>query len=197
MKIKLVLFFAIFFLLLCQPAYAGTPLETIRINVNSVLEILRDPSLQGKDKIELKKKKLRTVYYDMFNEVELSRRSLSRNWRRFDAVQQEEFVRLFHQLLENTYAERILAYKNEKIVFDRESFHSPTQAEVFTRVITASAEIPINYRLILTGGNWRVYDVIIENISLVQNYRTQFNEILSRNSPENLLEILRKKVKEP
>jgi len=96
----------------------------------------------------------------------------------------------------NTYADRILAYKNEKISFDRESLITSKQAEVFTRFFTASAEIPINYRLLLVNGNWKVYDIVIENVSLVQNYRTQFNDILSKNPPEKLLETLRKKVKQ-
>jgi len=72
---------------------------------------------------------------------------------------------------------------------------SETQAEVQTRVITSSKEIPISYRAILKDGSWKVYDVVIENVSLVLNYRTQFNEILAKNTPEQLLEILRKKVK--
>jgi phospholipid transport system substrate-binding protein len=132
----------------------------------------------------------------MFDETELSKRSLSRNWKKLTPAQQEEFVRLFHQILENTYADRILAYKNEKISFDRESLITSKQAEVFTRFFTASAEIPINYRLLLVNGNWKVYDIVIENVSLVQNYRTQFNDILSKNPPEKLLETLRKKVKQ-
>jgi len=180
---------------LSSAAYAATPLETVKGNVNRVLDILRDPSLQGKASAEGKKQKLRAVYYDMFDERELSRRCLSRNWTKLTGDQQKEFVHLFHQILENTYSDRILAYKNEKIVFDRESSLSPTQSEVYTRIITASSEVPIFYRLILLDGNWKVYDVVIENVSLVQNYRSQFDEILAKNSPEKMLEILRNKLK--
>jgi phospholipid transport system substrate-binding protein len=72
---------------------------------------------------------------------------------------------------------------------------SATQAEIQTKIVTASKEIPINYRVILKEGNWKVYDIVIENVSLVLNYRTQFNDILSKNSPEHLLETLREKVK--
>jgi len=180
---------------LSSAAYAATPLETVRGNVNRVLDILRDPALQKKASVEEKKQKLRAVYYDMFDERELSRRCLSRNWAKLSSDQQKEFVHLFHQILENTYSERILAYKDEKIVFDRESSLSPTQSAVYTRIITASSEVPIYYRLILLNGNWKVYDVVIENVSLVQNYRSQFDEILAKNSPEKMLEILRNKLK--
>ena len=182
-------------LVLSSAAYAATPLETLKSNVNRVLDILRDPALQGKASTEIKKEKLRAVYYNMFDEYELSRRCLSRNWVKLTGDQQKEFVHLFHQILENTYSDRILAYKDEKIVFDKESTLSPTQSEVYTRVITASSEVPIFYRLILVDGNWKVYDVVVENVSLVQNYRSQFNEILAKNTPEKMLEILRNKLK--
>jgi len=176
-------------------ATATTPLETVKNNATRVLEILRDPALQGKAAEEAKKQRLRAVYYDMFDEVELSKRCLSRNWTKLNAEQQKEFVHLFHQLLENTYSERILAYKDEKVVFDRESRLSPTQAEVYTRIILSASEVPVFYRLILVNDNWKVYDVVIENVSLVQNYRSQFNEILTRNTPEKMLEILRNRLK--
>ncbi|MDR2861890.1 MAG: ABC transporter substrate-binding protein [Syntrophobacterales bacterium] len=182
-------------LVLSSAAYAAAPLETVKGNVNRVLDILRDPALQGKALLEKKKEKLRAVYYDMFDERELSRRCLSRNWAKLTADQQKEFIHLFRQILENTYSDRILAYKNERIVFDKESALSSTQAEVYTRIITASSEVPIFYRLILSDGSWKVYDVVIENISLVQNYRSQFDEILAKNPPEKMLEILRNKLK--
>ena len=89
---------------------------------------------------------------------------------------------------------RILSYENETIVFDRETMLSEKKAEVQTRLISSSREIPILYRVILKGGEWKVYDVIIEGVSLVKNYRTQFKEILGRKSPDELLEMLREKV---
>jgi phospholipid transport system substrate-binding protein len=86
-------------------------------------------------------------------------------------------------------------HPNEKIVFYKETMVSENQAEIQSKIITSSKEIPIFYRMILKDGKWKVYDVVVENVSLVQNYRTQFNEILAGNTPEQLLEILRKKVK--
>src|SRR4030042_900548 len=91
---------------------------------------------------------------------------------------------------------KILSYTTEKIDFYKESIKSEKLAEVQTKVITSSKEVPIFYRLIKKDGAWRVYDVVVENVSLVQNYRTQFNDILAKNTPEQLLEILRKKEKE-
>jgi len=181
--------------LITSAVYAGAPLDAVKINADKVLDVLRDPKLKAPSAKEMKKDKLRTIYVTMFDEVELSRRSMGMNWNKLNAAQRQEFVKLFEQVLEKAYADRILAYTNEKIEFSKEAIISSNLAEVRTKVITASKEIPINYRVILKDGAWRVYDVVIENVSLVQNYRTQFNDILAKNSPEQLLEILRKKVK--
>jgi phospholipid transport system substrate-binding protein len=178
-----------------SPAYAGAPLDTVKVNADKVLDVLRDPKLKVPSAKEIKKKKLEVIYAEMFDEIELSRRTLARNWNKLNEAQRKEFVHLYHQVLEKAYADKILSYTDEKIVFDREIVVSANMAEVHTRIITSSKEIPIMYRVILSSGAWRVYDVVVENVSLVQNYRTQFNEILAKNTPEQLLEILRKKVR--
>ncbi len=184
------------FLLLSLPAQAGVPLDTVQANVNKVLDVLRDPALKAESAKTVKKEKLRLIYDRMFDDVELSRRTLARNWNTLNTPQRQEFVQLFQQVLEKAYVDKILSYTNEKIVFDKESMLSENQSEVPTRIVTSSKTIPISYRMIMKDGVWKVYDVVIENVSLVQNYRTQFNDILAKNTPEQLLEILRKKVKE-
>ena len=183
----------IFFPLL--PVYADAPLSTVQVNVNKVLDVLRDPALKADSAKETKKEKLRSIYESMFDEVELSKRTLARNWNKLNTPQRQEFVQLYQEVLEKAYIDKILSYTNEKITYERETKLTENQAEVQTLIITSSKKIPISYRVILSGGTWKVYDVIIENVSLVQNYRTQFNNILDKNSPEQLLEILRKKVK--
>lgn len=175
------------------PVQAATPLETVRTEVNKVLEVLRNKSL----KEEAKREKLRGLYAEMFDQEELSRWCLGRNWNKLSEVQRKEFLPLFQQVLEKTYGDRILAYSDEKILFDREVPISKGRVEVQTRVITTkSKEVPFNYRLFQDkSGTWKVYDVVVENVSLVMNYRSQFNEILAKGTPDDLLEILRKKVK--
>jgi phospholipid transport system substrate-binding protein len=175
---------------------AGTPLEAVQRNVNKVLEVLRDPALKAETAKETKKRKLRAIYEQMFDEIELARRTLARNWNALDLAQRQEFVQLFRQVLEKAYIDKILSYTNEKVAFDKETMLAENQAEVQTRIITSSKEIPIFYRVIMKDGAWKVYDVVIEGVSLVQNYRTQFNDILAKSSAEELLQILRKKVKE-
>ncbi len=178
------------------PVYAGVPMATVEANVKKVLDVLRDPKLKGPAAKEAKKEKLRVIYKGMFDEVEFSKRTLARNWTKLSAAQQKEFIDLFEHVLEKAYIDKILDYTNEKVHFYKENIISGNQAEIQTKVVTASKEIPIFYRVTKKDGQWKVYDVVVENVSLVQNYRTQFNDILSNKTPEQLLEILRKKVKE-
>lgn len=182
-------------LIFSVPVYAGVPLNTVQKSVNDVLDVLRNPKLKPESAKEIKKEKLRVIYKSMFDEIEFSKRTLTRNWNNFTPAQRTEFVNLFEQILENSYADKILSYTNEKVEFYKEEMKSDTQAEVQSKIITSSKEIPIFYRVILKDGKWKVYDVVVENVSLVQNYRTQFSDILAKDKPEQLLEILRKKVK--
>ena len=182
-------------LLVSLPAYAGPPMDAVQTNVNKVLEVLRDPKLKPASAKETEKERLRVIYEQMFDDVELSKRTLARHWNSLNAAQRKEFVLLFRQVLEKAYIDKILAYSDEKVVFERETMASGTMAEIQTKIVTSSKEIPIAYRVILKDGAWKVYDVVIENVSLVLNYRTQFNDILAKNTPEQLLETLRKKVK--
>lgn len=175
------------------PARAAAPLETVRAEVNKVLEVLRNKSL----KEEAKRERLRVIYGEMFDQEELSKWCLGRNWNRLSEDQRKEFLPLFQQVLEKTYGDRILAYSDEKIVFDRELPISNNRVEVQTRAVTKSKEVPMHYRVFKNkGGAWKCYDIVVENVSLVMNYRSQFNEILAKNSPGELLNILRKKVKD-
>jgi len=183
------------FFLSTLPVYAGAPLDTVQTNVNKVIEVLRDMKLKGESAKGIKKEKLEAIYEQMFDEVELSMRTLGGNWTKLNPAQQQEFIQLYRQVLEKAYLDKLLSYTDEKIVFSKENMLSNNQAEVQTKVITSSKEIPIFYRVIQKDGTWKVYDVVVENVSLVQNYRSQFNSILAKNTPDQLLEILRKKVK--
>ncbi len=196
MKKRFAIFSLLMIFIISVPAYAGGPTATAETAVNKVLNVLRDPKLKSPDAKQIKTEKLRVIYKDMFDEMEFSRRTLTRNWKSFTPEQRVEFVNLFEQVLEKSYLDKILDYSNEKIVFYKETLIPENKAEVQSKIVTSSKEIPIDYRMILKDGKWKVYDVVVENVSLVQNYRTQFNEILADGTPEQLLQTLRKKVKE-
>ena len=175
-------------------AFAGAPLDSVKVNVDRVLDVLRDPSLKPESAKKLKKDKIRAIANKMFDFAELSKRTLAQNWSRFSPDQQKEFINLYHSLLEDAYVDKIMAYTDEKILFIKDIPLTEKTAEVQSTVIKKTDEIPINYRVILKDGVWMVYDVVIEGVSLINNYRSQFREILANKPPESLLETLRKKV---
>ena len=190
MKRCFVGFIALFVFVLPLTAHAGAPSDAINDTANKVIAILKNKSLSA----AAKKERLEVIYKRMFDEVELSRLSLGRNWKRLNPSQQQEFVQLFRKILEKAYGDKILEYKDEKVKITGERMISADRAEVQTKVIGSSKEIPVFYRLRLKDGEWKVYDVVIENVSLVQNYRAQFKDILAKNTPSQLIETLRKKV---
>jgi phospholipid transport system substrate-binding protein len=194
MKKTLIGLHLILFLFLPLSLYAGVPLTTIEHHVNKVLNVLRDPALKGESAKKVKKEKLRAISEEMFDFTELSKRTLGSNWKTFNPAQQKEFIELFKDILEDAYMDRITSYRDEKIVFNKEFMLSDDTAEIQSNIITKKSEIPIYYRVILKNEEWRVYDVIIEGVSLIKNYRTQFREIMANKSPEELLKVLRKKV---
>ena len=175
-------------------ALAASPREAVEVDVQKVLTTLAEPAFKDQSR-EVKITKIRSIINEIFDYTELSKRTLGREWAKFNATQQAEFVKLFSDLLEKTYADRLLAYSNEKVVFDKENMLNESQAEVFSNVLTGDGKkIPLDYRLVLKDGKWRVYDVIIEGISMVKNYRDQFRDILAKDSPEQVLKMLREKV---
>jgi len=179
-----------FLLMMPLAGQAGVPMDTAKAGVEKVVAVAGDKGLE----LDAKKEKIRKLVREFFDFNVLSRLTLGRHWKKFKPEQQKEFVKLYRTLLENVYMERILAYTDETFVFEKEIMHSKKKAEVRSKIITSSAQIPINYRMVIRGKEWKVYDVVIEGISMVRNYRSQFNEILAKQSPDQLLETLKKRV---
>ena len=184
------------FLILPFYGHAASPKETVEKGVKEVLTNLTDSAFKAKSKdeqIEI----IGTIIDKIFDFEELSRRTLGREWKKMSAAQQKEFVPLFRQLLQGVYADRLLAYSDQKVVFDKETMLKKGRAEVQSYLQTSDGnKIPLFYRLTDKSGQWKVYDVIIEGVSMVKNYRSQFQEILSKQSPEDLLNTLRKRTQE-
>jgi phospholipid transport system substrate-binding protein len=185
--------FSLFLLILTivpLPVRAELPRETIQTQVNRVLDVLKNPS----DAKAVKEKKILSIVDEFFDYSELSRRTLANHWKAFTPEQQKEFTTLFGKLLANVYMDKVMQYTNEKVVFGKETKLSENTVEVQSEILTQGKSVPLNYRMISNNkGEWKVYDVVIEGISLVMNYRSQFREILSTKPPENLLKTLREK----
>lgn len=190
----LILIFA-FLIMIPLQAYAATPKETVETGVNKVLKTLSDPAFKAKSK-DQQIATISTEIESVFDFEELSKRTLGREWKNFSAEQQTEFVKLFKELLQGVYADRLLAYSDQKVIYDKELMLKEGRAEVQSYLQTSDGnKIPLFYRMTNTSGSWKVYDIVIEGVSMVKNYRTQFKEILSNGSPDKLLEILREKSK--
>ena len=195
MKKQLLAISIAFLLLLAIPfnLYAGAPTDAVQGEVDKIITKLRDPEFKQKTKEE-KIAGIRTIINEIFDWTELSKRTLGRNWKKFSPAQRTEFTDLFSRLLEGVYADRLLAYSDEKVIFEKETELKKGKVEVASHIRTADGtKIPLNYRLIEKNGKWRVYDVVIEGVSMVKNYRGQFREILSKKKPEDLIETLKKK----
>lgn len=174
--------------------HAESALDTIKSRINQVLVVLRDPALKSESAKELKKKRLRLIFDSTFDYAELSKSTLSRNWDKLKPDQQKEFMQLYKAVLEKVYMGTILSYKDQEVVFGKERALGENRVEVDTKLISGSTETPIKFRIILKDGEWWVYDFVIENISVVSNYRSQFGRILTKESPESMLAGLRKQV---
>jgi len=182
-------------LILPLPVFAAGAKATIEGQISKMLAKMQTPEFKALQK-DGKLTEISKIINDVFDYQELSRRTLGREWKKFTPDQQKEFVGLFEALLENIYADRILAYTNEKIEFGKETELKKGRVEVESYIITKdNKKVPLFYRMTDKSGQWRVYDVVIEGVSMVKNYRGQFREILSKKKPEDLLQTLRKKVK--
>jgi phospholipid transport system substrate-binding protein len=175
------------------PLSAGEPTEQIRSAISKGVEILDRSSLDSQKQKGDVINQLREIVYPLFDFSEMARRSLGSHWRRLNPQQQKEFVSLFTELLEKTYAERIDLYEGQKVVYTRETIEK-NYADVGTKVVGKKGEsYTVDYKLHLVDGKWRIYDVVAENISLVNNYRSQFNRVIVNSSFEELLKRMKAK----
>jgi phospholipid transport system substrate-binding protein len=174
-------------------AEAGEPMEQVRASVDKVLNILRDKELKKPEKTEVRREKIKTVVHERFNFDEMSKRSLAIHWAQRTPAEKKEFVDLFSDLLERSYTKKIEGYTDEQILYTAESVEG-NYAIVKTKVLTKNkTEIPIDYRLIRANTKWEIYDVVIEGVSLINNYRTQFNKIIRTQSYQELVKRMKSK----
>jgi phospholipid transport system substrate-binding protein len=177
-------------------AQTGEATQAIRQSIDQLLKMLNDPELKKSENKEKRRSEIMKVIGSRFDFGEMSRRSLGIHWRDLKGKDRKEFVDLFSELLKDTYIGKIEQYTNEKILYKLEESTGPGRAEVQTVIVTASAEIPLYYQCMVVGKDWRVYDVAIQGVSLVNNYRSQFNQILLKESVEGLIAKLKTKVQE-
>jgi phospholipid transport system substrate-binding protein len=190
--------FFLFVAMVVRPSHAkaGLPTDQIKATVDKALIVLKDPRLKAVAKVKERRDQLRQILFARFDFNEMAKRSLAAEWRKRTASEQSEFVHLFTELLERTYTATIESYTDEKIIYLGEKLDG-TYADVNSKILTNKGEdLSINYKAQLLGGEWKVYDVVVENISMVNNFRSQFSRVIAKYSYEELVRTMKAKVEE-
>ncbi|MFV1951465.1 MAG: ABC transporter substrate-binding protein [Nitrospinota bacterium] len=170
--------------------------DELKRTISKVIEIVSNKDLKQPDKKEERRKLLREAMKERFDFEEMSKRSLARHWRKRTQEEKKEFVEIFSKLLENSYVDKIESYKDEKVVYTNESVEG-NYAIVRTNITGKEYEdIPIDYKLIKSGNKWMVYDFTVEGVSMINNYRSQFNKIIRGSSYEELVKKMRIKTED-
>jgi phospholipid transport system substrate-binding protein len=167
--------------------------DEVKGTVDQVVSIVSDANLKKPQNETKRRAALKSTISRIFDYGEMAKRSLGVHWKARSSSEQKEFVALFATLLEKSYANKIESYENEKILYEKEIIDGD-YAEVKSRVVTAKRdEYSLDYRLLKKGNRWIVYDVVIEGVSLVSNYRSQFNKIIVNQGYGELVKKLKTK----
>jgi len=173
---------------------AGGPTEDVRETTDKLIAIVSDPAMKTSDMAAERARRIRAAVDERFDWREMSKRTLARYWKKRSDREKEKFIDLFGKLLERTYLDKVEGYSGEKVLYVSEKVEGK-YGIVIVRIVTKNdTEILVKYKLKNKGGEWLVYDISIEGVSLVNNYRKQFNSIMTRSSYGDLVEKLRTKV---
>ena len=173
-------------------ADADSATQAVKETVDRVLLVLANDDLKGPERAEEKRSLLQKVIGERFDYEEMGKRTLGLHWRDLNDAQQKEFVELFQNFLSNTYAGNVDGYSGEQVEYLKER-RKGEFAEVQTKVMSPKIEVPLDYRLMRKSTGWMVYDVVIDGVSLVKNFRGQFDRIIRGSSFQGLLDKLREK----
>ena len=176
---------------LVTPSLAGEPTDHVRKTTDKMITILSDPVL--KNNVEERRKMLRSTLNERFDWTEMAKRSLAEHWKSLTEEEKKEFVPLFTDLLENTYMNRIENYSGDKVNYDDEKVKGDYSLVKVTIFTDKQVEIPVAYKMKKKGPEWMIYDVSIEGVSLVNNYRQQFDSVILSSSYQGLVEKLKEK----
>jgi len=177
------------------PMAAGTATEAIKNTIKQLFGILNDEGLKTPGRAEERRQQIEKVIGNRIAYDEMAKRSLGPQWTQLNDEERQEFVRLYAQLLRDTYSSRFDHYSDERVEFLKETLQGD-YAEVKTRLTSSKVSLDVDYRMLQRAGDWRVYDIVVDEISLVHSYREQFNKIIRTSSYEELVAKLRQKTGE-
>ncbi len=194
-KLKLIaLLLAVFLMAVPSISQAAVPDLVVSQTVDEVIRILSDGSLKGEAKRAERREKIRDAISKGFNFEAMAKRSMGKYWKERTPQEREEFTGLFRSLIEISYISKIEGFTNEKILYEKAQTKKNISLVKTKIVLSKGTEIPINYRLMKRADRWYIYDIVIEGVSLVRNYRTQFSSVLRKKSYSILVEQLKTKI---
>ncbi len=173
------------------PAWADDPMSVVKTTVNQALAVLRDnqtPLAQRQDK-------LRKIVSSTFDFTEMAKSALGYHWKQITADQQQEFTKAFVAFIEDSYLSKVNDYRGQQVAFLKMTTDGPEEAEVTTDIVEPEGKDPIhlNYRLVQEGATWKIYDVTVDAISIIANYRNQFNRVMNNQGYDTLISDLKSK----
>jgi phospholipid transport system substrate-binding protein len=191
---QILIYLSLIFFLFAVPVLAGEPKDQLKQTTDKVLSIRDDPSLKAPNKAKERKESILKAVNERFDWEEMARRSLARHWAQKTPEERREFVQLYRELLERVYMDKVEGYSWNKLLYEGEAIDGD-YANVKVKILTTKDQvIQVEYRFSKKGKNWLIYDFSVEGVSIVNNYRTQFNDIIMKSSYQELVKKLKIKV---
>ncbi|HHT9105277.1 MAG TPA: MlaC/ttg2D family ABC transporter substrate-binding protein [Candidatus Wujingus californicus] len=173
--------------------FAGDPGKLVMETIDKGLVVLKEPSLKGNDKVNERRQKLWETISPIFNFEEMSKRALGQHWKKRSDEEKKEFVGLFTNILKDAYIGKTDAYSGEKVILIKERVDKEYATVQTKFILNTGSELVVDYNMLNNSGEWKIYDVIIEGVSLVNNYRSQFNSILIKSTYNELVQRIKEK----
>ena len=173
--------------------FAGDPGKLVMDTIDKGLVVLKEPSLKGNDKVNERRQKLWETISHIFNFEEMSKRALGQHWKKRNDEEKKEFVGLFTNILKDAYIGKTDAYSGEKVILMKERVDKEYATVQTKFILNTGSELVVDYNMLNNSGEWKIYDVIIEGVSLVNNYRSQFNSILIKSTYNELVKRIKEK----
>ncbi|MBF0117262.1 MAG: ABC transporter substrate-binding protein [Desulfobacterales bacterium] len=190
-----VIFLLCLILLCSNEVFAGKPTDIVKENIDKGVAVLRDKQYNTPEQKKVQRDKMWAIIRDIFDFTEISKRAVAQNWQTFNSTEQKEFSELFAELLKNTYLDKIQGqFNDEQVTYVGEDIMTDTKAVVRTKINRKNGDVVVDYSMMKQKESWKIYDINVEGVSLIKNYRSQFTKILLNGTPKQLIDQIKSKV---
>ncbi len=195
MRRKIFVFLIILCIALPFPAWGDQPMDMLKQTIDKIIQVLNEPGMKNPEKRGVLSQEIKNIVDSVFDYQELASRTVGLHWKDFSPEQKKEFIAAFTELLDANYLDRALAYSGGQVTFTGERRSKAGNVEITTNVSFGKDQIVMAYRLKKKAA-WKVYDIIVEGVSLVKNYRAQFQQLMAKGTPADLIAAVKKKAQE-